>query len=87
MHSQLKMIVGVILFVVLYQNVFPCTGFVIKDGNRTAVCFNFDFWFGAGHIYVNKRNMDRQRFLLYAEKPVQWTSKFGNITFSLIGRD
>jgi len=55
--------------------------------NGHVVCFSFDFQFGAGHIYVNKRNVERERFLLYAEKPARWVSKYGSITFNLVGRD
>jgi penicillin V acylase-like amidase (Ntn superfamily) len=87
MSHQSKLAFGAILLIVFYQNAFPCTGFSVKNGNHIVVCFNYDFQFGAGQIYINKRNTERRRFLLYAEKPILWTSKYGSITFNLVGRD
>ncbi len=83
-----KVLVSAILVFLLIPQCAPaCTGFALKDGNRVLVGFSYDQQFGAGHIYVNQRNMERRRYLLYAEKPVSWVSRFGSITFNLAGRD
>jgi Linear amide C-N hydrolases, choloylglycine hydrolase family len=62
-----------------------CTGFSMRDGRRVLACLSFDFQFGAGHIYVNQRNVLRRRYLLYAEAPVRWVSRYGSVTFNLAG--
>ena len=36
---------------------------------------------------MNKRNVERNRYLLLAEKPVKWISKYGSITVNLWGKD
>ncbi len=69
------------------ENVLSCTGFLLRDRKQVIVCFSIDQQFGAGHIYVNKRNVERHRYLLYAEKPLVWASKYGSVTFNLVGRD
>ncbi len=77
----------VMLLLSLRESALSCTGFLLKDGKNTVVCFSFDHQFGAGHIYLNKRNVERHRYLLYAERPLAWVSKYGSVTFNLVGRD
>jgi penicillin V acylase-like amidase (Ntn superfamily) len=80
-----RILIIVIIVLSFYGYNFACTGFSIKNDNRIVACFNFDFQFGAGHIYINKRNVERRRYLLYAESPIQWISKYGSITFNIAG--
>ncbi len=80
-----KIFILVIIILSSYIYNFACTGFSIKSNNHTVVCFNYDLQYGDGFIFVNKRNMERQRFLLYAEKPIHWVSKYGSITFNVAG--
>ena len=87
MRHSLCISAAIALFLSLIETALPCTGFLLRDGNEVIVCFSFDHQFGAGHLYVNKRNVERQRYLLYAERPLAWVSKYGNVTFNLVGRD
>jgi len=81
------LLIATIVCVPVHQSALACTGFAMKDGNRVLAGFSYDHQFGAGHIYINKRNTERRRYLLYAERPVSWVSKYGNVTFNLAGRD
>jgi choloylglycine hydrolase len=67
---------------------FACTTFSFSDDKGHVVYGrNFDFPVGAGHIEVNKRNMRKVALVRPPEKPAEWTSKFGSITFNQIGRE
>ncbi|MGD0342754.1 MAG: hypothetical protein ABSA76_13710, partial [Bacteroidales bacterium] len=69
------------------QNSSACTAFCLKSTDRIVFGFNFDYQVGYGYIYVNKRNIERQRFSFYAEKSFRWISKYGSITFNVHGRE
>ncbi len=79
--------IAAVLFLFLIETAVSCTAFLLKNGKEVIVCFSYDHQFGAGHIYVNKRDVERQRYLLYAERPLAWVSKYGSVTFNLVGRD
>jgi penicillin V acylase-like amidase (Ntn superfamily) len=87
MRHQMRISIAVVLLLSFIEPAVSCTGFQLKDGKQLIVCFSFDHQIGAGHIYVNKRNVERQRYLLYAERPLAWVSKYGSVTFNLVGRD
>lgn len=82
-----EILLGTILFVLVHQCASACTGFAINSGDHVLTCFSYDHQFGTGYIYVNKRNVERRRYSLLAEKPLRWVSKYGSITFNLVGRD
>ena len=85
--SFIKLLI-LIIFIPFYQkDVTACTAFVLKDSNNVVLGFSFDFHIGSHCIYVNKRNVERNRYLLLAEKPVKWISKYGSITYNLLGKD
>lgn len=48
---------------------------------------NFDFQVGYGHLLINKRNMRKAAMVQPPEKPFEWTSKFGSVTFNQAGRE
>jgi penicillin V acylase-like amidase (Ntn superfamily) len=85
--SPRAMLNAMALFALVEGCAMACTGFAIRDGKRVLVGFSYDHQFGSGHIYVNKRNVERRRYLLLAEKPLRWVSKYGNVTFNLVSRD
>ena len=79
----------ILLIVITFsqKDISACTAFVLKDSNNVVLGFSFDFHVGSHCIYVNKRNVERNRYLLLAEKPVKWVSKYGSITYNLLGKD
>lgn len=64
-----------------------CTTFCIKSRNDLVFGRNFDFPSGCGHVIVNKRNMVKTAFVRPPEKPLEWVSEYGSITFNQIGRE
>lgn len=86
-NSFTKLLVLVILFASFQKDISACTTFVLSDKSNVVLGFSFDYHVGSHCIYVNKRNVERRRFLLLCEKPVKWISKYGSITFNLWGKD
>ena len=65
-----------------------CTTFTIKDKNDNIFLGrNFDYIVGDGHVTINKRNQKKTALIKAPEKPLSWVSKFGSITFNLIGKE
>ena len=62
-----------------------CTAFCLKTAENVVFGFNFDYQTGDGFIFLNKRNVERSRFPLYAESQISWISKYGSITFNVHG--
>jgi penicillin V acylase-like amidase (Ntn superfamily) len=85
--SYIRLLIITIFITFFQKDVSACTAFVLKDSNNVVVGFSFDFHIGSHCIYVNKRNVERNRYLLLAEKPVKWISKYGSITYNLLGKD
>jgi hypothetical protein len=67
--------------------VYPCTTFVLHQGNRLIFGRNLDWFSGTGLAICNPRTLEKQALVDSSEKPVKWVSKFGSITFNQIGRE
>ncbi len=70
-----------------YLNGYTCTSFCINEGGNLVLGKNFDFFTGAGHVVINKRNIRKSTFIYPPEKPLSWTSRYGSITFNQMGRE
>jgi len=78
----------VIIFTILIPcAVYPCTTFVLRQGNRLVFGRNLDWYSGTGLVMVNARNLEKVALVNSSERPVKWVSKFGSLTFNQIGRD
>lgn len=66
---------------------YACTTFCLQDGDRVIFGRNFDFEVGYGHLLVNKRNILKSAMVRPPEKPFEWTSRFGSVTFNQNGRE
>ena len=73
--------------IVQKSNGFGCTTFSIENENQIVFGRNFDFMIDYGHIIVNKRNVSKTALVPPSEKQLNWTSKFGSITFNQVGRE
>jgi len=72
------------------QTCHPCTAFCLDKGDQLIVGFNMDWIDGQGTIIVNKRNVSKTALLDFGItgcQPVNWTSKYGSVTFTFGGRD
>jgi len=82
-------LVFLLFLVLLYNGPFldGCTTFCLKDGKHHIFGRNYDWMFGTGLVIVNKRNLIKRADLDPPDKPVQWISKYGSITFNQYGKE
>jgi penicillin V acylase-like amidase (Ntn superfamily) len=66
---------------------YSCSTFLLQEGKRLVFGKNFDFHTGSGMVMVNKRGVAKTALLLEPDKPAQWVSKYGSITFNQVGRE
>lgn len=64
-----------------------CTTFCLQEGNNIVFGRNFDFQVGYGHLVINKRNLRKSAMVRPPEKPFEWTSRYGSVTFNQNGRE
>jgi len=66
---------------------FSCTTFCLKNREEIIYGRNLDFMIGYGHVLINKRNVTKKSLVQLPEKQLQWTSKYGSLTFNQVGRE
>jgi choloylglycine hydrolase len=69
------------------SSTFPCTTFVLRDGDLLFFGRNLDWYTGMGFLITNKRNVAKVALVDSMENPAEWVSKYGSITFNQVGRD
>jgi len=76
------------LFLVSNYNCNACSSVCLKTLSGVFFGANLDLQWGDGLIYVNRRNIDKAGYLTNTlEETAKWTSKYGSLTFNLVGRE
>lgn len=78
-----------ITFIALFSaaNLYACTAFSLH-GDSLVVGKNLDWYIDDGLIVVNKKGLSKRALLLDdTEKPAEWVSKYGSVTFNQFGRE
>lgn len=86
-QKTLMFIYVLVITILIPCAVYPCTTFVLRQGNRLVFGCNLDWYSGTGLVMVNPRNLEKVALVNPSDKPVKWVSKFGSITFNQIGRE
>ncbi len=73
--------------IILPAAVYPCTTFVLRQGNHIVFGRNLDWITGSGLIMTNPRYLQKTALIDVSQNPITWTSKYGSITFNQVGRD
>lgn len=84
------LLAAVIFLAVLFSSAQPgnaCTSFLLQKDNLLVFGKNFDFHNDIGMVIINQRNIAKCALLNTNEKPVQWVSKYGSITFNQVSRE
>ena len=91
---KMKVIYLVLLSTVLFNLYIPkagaCTTFLLRNGEHIVVGRNFDLSYGKYLIFANRRNVTKVALQYPSESissPAIWTSKYGSITFNMVGSD
>jgi choloylglycine hydrolase len=82
-----KNLITLILITIFSLNAFTCTTFVLKSSTELIFGRNLDWVSDDGIIVVNQRNILKNSLVFPPEKPIQWTSKYGSITFNQFGKE
>ena len=65
-----------------------CTTFCLAAGEGVYFGKNYDWNFGRGFLFVNKRGLAKTVMLdAPRERPAEWVSKYGSLTFNQYGRE
>jgi penicillin V acylase-like amidase (Ntn superfamily) len=79
------------IIAVLLQTVsapsLACSAFMTHGMLPPLFAKSYDWQVGHGQMIVNKRNTSKTALIFSSGTPLQWTSKFGSLTFSQHGRD
>jgi len=87
MKKMVVLLTAVLVSLLFVSLVSPCTTFTIKDGNNLVFGRNLDWSTAAGHIEVNKKGLIKQASVGKAEKPFEWVSLYGSVTFNQLGKE
>ena len=65
-----------------------CTTFCLAAGDGVYFGKNYDWDFGRGFLFVNKRGLAKTAMLgAPRERPAEWVAKYGSLTFNQYGRE
>lgn len=83
-----KIASSIILFLFLIQTSLACTIFSLYPDNQHWVGRTFDWSYGHGMVFINKKNVIKSSLkLLPTDSTSTWKSKFGSVTFNQFGRE
>ena len=64
-----------------------CSTFLLRDGRQILFGRNFDFFLDGGYLMTNQRGVAKQALLGESQKPAQWISKYGSVTFNQVSKE
>lgn len=84
----MRKLVAIILLCFFIQTGESCTIFSLYPNGQHWVGRTFDWAYGHGLVYTNKRNVAKTSLkLLPTDVTSTWTSKYGSVTFNQFGRE
>ena len=90
MKKNLSRIIFTVLCICLVPVTgLPCTAFMINNNGQPIYCKNMEWLHVPGFWIINKRGVAKTSALLGQEPTdhISWTSKYGSLTFNLVGRE
>ena len=77
---------GLLLLSSFVRELFPCSTFVLRQGNRIVFGRNYDWNIGYGLVFVNQSGL-RKTTLNPRPASWSWNTKYGSITFNQYGKE
>jgi penicillin V acylase-like amidase (Ntn superfamily) len=71
----------------LHFDAVTCTTFLLHRGNELVFGRNYDWVTGNGFVCTNQRGLQKKSAVRADGKPLEWTSKYGSITFNQYGKE
>ena len=85
---SMRKFVSFLLVCLFIQSAETCTIFSIYPKNQHWIGRTFDWAYGHGLVYTNKRNITKTSLkLLPSDVQSTWTSKYGSVSFNQFGRE
>jgi len=77
------------LFIFIFSTIlsFSCTTFIINVNGNLVFGRNLDWVSDNGLVIVNQRDVKKTSLVFPPEKPIEWVSKYGSITFNQFGKE
>jgi len=89
MKNHTLFLVFCVLFVMTPQTSYTCTSFCLDQASHHVLGKSFDSYVSNALLVVNKRSVLKTSLETHEEtdigKPAVWTSKYGSITFNVMG--
>jgi len=85
-----NVIIGCCAILLLAEALLACTSFCLQDDNNLVLAKNTDIFddIDDGFVIVNKRNIAKRGIAIdSADKPACWISRYGSVTFNMLGRE
>jgi len=85
----IQSIISMFLLILLMKPeiTYCCTAFCLAQGNHVLVGKNLDWFVDDGIVVINQKNIFKSVFFQNSESPLQWTSKYGSVTFNQFGKE
>ena len=83
----MKKLLAVLCVLLFALHTFACSTFLLSKDGRHFFGRNYDWVSGNGIVVVNARGMAKTSLVSQGEKPVNWISKCGSITFNQFGKE
>ena len=81
--SRMRRIALAILLTAIAQSAFPCTTLCLARDGEVLYGRNYDFEIGQGYVMTNRRGVLKTS----VAGTLNWTSRFGSVTFNQWGRE
>lgn len=84
----MKKIIAAVLVCLFIKSSWACTIFSLYPNGQNWIGRTFDWAYGHGLVYTNKRNVKKSSLVLLPTDVVStWTSKYGSVTFNQFGKE
>ena len=83
----MKKIITLLIFIccLFISHIEGCSAFVLKKDSQSFLAKSYDWMIEDGLVIVNKRHIAKQA--MGSNRPMEWVSKYGSITFNQMGRE
>lgn len=82
-----KIFALILVTCICITSIFPCTTFVLKTKKGLYFGRNLDWVSDLGLAIINQRNVTKTSLVFPPEKSIEWTSKYGSVTFNQFGKE
>ncbi|MBN1649767.1 MAG: linear amide C-N hydrolase [Bacteroidales bacterium] len=87
MYKNKAVFYSIAILLFLGTETLACTSFTLRNKTQVLVGKNLDWAIDQGLVIINKKGIAKKAWLNKSEKPMEWVSKYGSITFNQFGKE